>query len=216
MVAGLRERERLRDLFGRQVGEDVARRALEQGVTLGGEEREAAALFVDLIGSTAFAAERDPAEVVEALNRFFAIVVEVTGEFGGLVNKFAGDAALCVFGAPLDQDDPAGCALAAARAMGRRLAEDLDELEAGIGVSAGTVVAGNVGTADRYEYTVIGDAVNEAARLTELAKTRDGRVLASGAALSRARDDERDRWQLVGEETLRGRGEPTPIAAPSA
>jgi adenylate cyclase len=214
MVEGLRERERLRDLFGRQVGEDVARRALEEGVTLGGEEREAAALFVDVVGSTTFAAERPPAEVVEALNAFFAIVVEATAEHGGLVNKFAGDAALCLFGAPLTQDDPAGCALAAARDMGRRLHDELDELEAAIGVSAGLVVAGNVGTPDRYEYTVIGDPVNEAARLTELAKERPGRVLASEGALSRARPEERERWRLLGETQLRGRTASTRLAEP--
>ncbi len=115
MLGGLRERERLHDLFGRQVGEDVARRALEEGVTLGGEEREAAVLFVDIIGSTAFAADRPAEEVVDVLNRFFETVVSVTLEHGGLVNKFIGDAALCVFGAPLARDDPAGSALAAGR-----------------------------------------------------------------------------------------------------
>lgn len=214
LVGGLRERERLRDLFGRQVGEDVARRALEQGVTLGGEQREAAALFVDLVGSTAFAAGRAPDEVVEALNAFFAVVVETTGAHGGLVNKFAGDAALCVFGAPLDQADPAGCALAAAREMQRRLHAELDGLEAGIGVSAGTVVAGNVGTHDRYEYTVIGDAVNEAARLTELAKERPGRVLASQAAVEAAGAEEAARWCLGDEVHLRGRDAPTRLAEP--
>ncbi|MEA2125489.1 MAG: adenylate cyclase, partial [Solirubrobacteraceae bacterium] len=211
MVGGLREREELRDLFGRQVGEDVARRALEEGVTLGGEEREAAVLFVDIIGSTAFAADRPPTEVVEALNDFFATVVEVTQEHGGLVNKFEGDAALCVFGAPLDADDPAGSALAAGRQMCDRLREG--ELDAAIGISAGTVVAGNVGTPDRYEYTVIGDPVNEAARLTELAKDRDGRLLASEAAIERA-GDESERWELREEVELRGRSRPTRLAEP--
>jgi adenylate cyclase len=213
MVGGLREREELRDLFGRQVGEDVARRALEQGVTLGGEEREAAALFVDVIGSTAFAADRPPTEVVEALNAFFATVVEVTQKHGGLVNKFEGDAALCVFGAPLEADDPAGSALAAGREMCERLRGGV--LDAAIGISAGTVVAGNVGTPDRYEYTVIGDPVNEAARLTELAKERDGRLLASGAALERA-GDEAAHWHECGEVELRGRSRPTCLAEPSA
>jgi adenylate cyclase len=209
MVEGLREREKLRDLFGRQVGEDVARQALEEGVTLGGEEREAAVLFVDVIGSTGFAHDRKPTEVVEALNRFFATVVEVTQTHGGLVNKFEGDAALCVFGAPLDAEDPAGSALAAGREMCTRLREG--ELDAAVGISAGTVVAGNVGTPDRYEYTVIGDPVNEAARLTELAKERDGRLLASGAALERS-GAEADRWTVCGEETLRGRSRPTTLA----
>ena len=101
MVAGLREREQLRDMFGRQVGEEVARRALERGVELGGEERDVAVLFVDLVGSTQLAAERPPEEVVALLNEFFGAVVDAVAEHGGSINKFEGDAALCVFGAPL-------------------------------------------------------------------------------------------------------------------
>jgi adenylate cyclase len=166
MVAGLRERERLRDLFGRQVGEDVARRALDTGIELGGEVREAAVLFVDVVGSTALAANTPPQEVVGHLNVFFALVLEVVGDHDGWVNKFEGDAALCIFGVPTPLDDPAGRALAAARELSRRL-EAEGPLAAGIGVSAGEVVAGNVGAAERFEYTVIGDPVNEAARLTE-------------------------------------------------
>src|SRR5205807_3286539 len=88
MLAGLRERERLRDLFGRQVGEEVVRVALEKGVELGGEAREAAVLFVDITGSTALAEKRDPADVVSMLNRFFAVVVEVVAGRTGWVNKF--------------------------------------------------------------------------------------------------------------------------------
>jgi adenylate cyclase len=212
MVAGLREREKLRDLFGRQVGADVARRALEEGVTLGGEEREAAVLFVDVIGSTDFAADRAPTEVVEALNAFFEVVVGVTQDHGGLVNKFIGDAALCVFGAPLAQAGPAGSALAAAREMAEKLRGT--ELDAAIGVAAGTVVAGNVGTAERYEYTVIGDPVNEAARLTELAKERDGRVLASEDAVTAAGDEEAAHWALGDAVKLRGRSRETRLAEP--
>jgi adenylate cyclase len=214
MVAGLRERERLRDLFGRQVGEDVVRHALDHGVKLGGEAREAAVLFVDLEGSTALAETRDPAEVVSLLNEFFAIVVDVVAAHHGWVDKFEGDAALCVFGAPLPDPDAASHALAAARELGERLAASLGAVKAGIGVCAGRVVAGNIGAAKRFEYTVIGDPVNEAARLTELAKTRPERVLASAAALDRARPDEAEHWRLGDELTLRGRSAPTRIAAP--
>ena len=185
MVAGLREREELRDLFGRQVGEDVVRHALEHGVELGGEAREAAILFVDLEGSTRLAAERDPAEVVALLNRFFALVVEVVHDQDGWVNKFEGDAALCVFGAPLADAACASKALAAGRLLASRLGQELSEIRAGIGIAAGRVVAGNLGAARRFEYTVIGDPVNEAARLSDLAKSEATGVLASQATLER-------------------------------
>ena len=121
MLAGLRERERLEDLFGRHVGEQVAREALEQGVELGGETRDVAVLFVDVIGSTGLAAEREPHEVVEMLNAFFSVVVEVVAAHDGWVNKFEGDAALAVFGAPVPTDDPASSALAAGRELAARL-----------------------------------------------------------------------------------------------
>jgi adenylate cyclase len=213
-AAGLRERERLRDLFGRHVGQDVARRAVEEGVQLGGEERFAAALFVDIIGSTALAVQRGPTEVVDALNAFFGIVVDVVVEGDGFVNKFEGDGALCVFGAPLEHPDAATAALAAARRLQVRLTEELPDLPAASGVSAGTVVAGNVGAADRFEYTVIGDPVNEATRLTERAKDLPGRVCASEAALARASTAEAARWELGDAVTLRGRDEPTRVASP--
>ncbi len=214
MTSALREREQLRDLFGRHVGEDVARQALEHGVSLGGEEREAAALFVDVIGSTTFAATRSPAEVVTALNRFFEVVVDVVGSHGGLVNKFEGDAALCIFGAPLELPDPAANALSAAREMSTRLKAEVPELDAGIGVSQGLVIAGNIGATQRLEYTVIGDPVNEAARLTEQAKDRPERVVASQRIVDRANATERDRWQLLEPLLLRGRLEPTTLAVP--
>jgi adenylate cyclase len=214
MVAGLRERERVRDMFGRHVGEDVAEQALEQGATLGGELRDVAVLFIDLVGSTELAATLPPQEVVRLLNGFFGVVVSVVGKHGGAVNKFEGDAAMCVFGAPADRRDPAGDALAAARDLVTCLTEALPELDLGIGVSAGEAVAGNIGAAERFEYTVIGDPVNEAARLTEIAKQLPERVLASGAAVERAGADETARWALGDPVQLRGRDRPTVTATP--
>jgi adenylate cyclase len=215
MVAGLRERDRVRDLFGRHVGEEVARAALARGLEMGGELRDAAVLFVDVIGSTPFASTRDPREVVETLNRFFGIVVEVVTLHGGWVNKFEGDAALCAFGAPAEHPDCATATLAAARELRSRLNLELDALDAAIGVSAGPVVAGNIGAANRYEYTVIGDAVNEAARLTELAKREPSRVLASEAIVTRAGASEAARWNVGEAVLLRGRPRPTRVAVPS-
>ncbi|WP_158888866.1 adenylate/guanylate cyclase domain-containing protein [Amycolatopsis anabasis] len=214
MVEGLRERERIRDVFGRQVGHEVAKKALAGKIELGGEVREVAVLFVDVIGSTTIAATRPATEVVELLNRFFAVVVAEVHRHGGFVNKFEGDAALAVFGAPAGLADAAGAALASARSMATRLAREVTGCEAGIGVAAGPAVAGNIGAQDRFEYTVIGDPVNEAARLTELSKSVPGRVVASMAAVERAASPEAERWRLREQLTLRGRTEPTSIAVP--
>jgi adenylate cyclase len=214
MAAGLREHERLQDLFGRQVGEDAARLALERGIDLGGELREVAVVFVDIIGSTRLAADRPPAAVVRLLNAFFAVVVEVIGAHGGWINKFEGDAALAIFGAPLALDGAPGRALAASRELARRLREDVPELEAAIGVSAGEAVAGHIGAEERFEYTVIGDPVNEAARLTDMAKDTEERVLAAGSLLAQAPPDEADHWSLGDEVTLRGRTRVTRLASP--
>jgi adenylate cyclase len=209
MVAGLEERRRLQDIFGRHVGADVARQALDRGVELGGETRDVSVLFADVIGSTTLAQQLPADELVTRLNEFFAAVVASAREEGGWVNKFDGDGALCVFGAPADLPSHRAAALRAALALRSRLT-----LDAGIGVSSGLVTAGNVGAEERFEYTVIGDPVNEAARLTEAAKTTPGRILASGPAVTGA-GSEAARWRVVGEETLRGRTTPTVLYAPS-
>lgn len=207
------ERRVLRELFGAHVGEDVARRALQFGTELGGETRFVAVLFVDMVGSTATASERPPSEVVVLLNEFFRVVVDVIDQHNGFVNKFMGDAALAIFGAPLDRPDAPTAALAAARDL-RFALNDITGLDIGIGVSAGLAVAGNIGAAERFEYTVIGDPVNEASRLTELAKLRPGRVLASTSALYFASDEEQAHWELGDQVQLRGRRRRTHLAWP--
>lgn len=214
MVRDLAERQRLRDLFGRYVGEDVARRALERGTELGGQERDVAVLFVDMVGSTQLAATRPPAEVVSLLNEFFRVVVDTVGRHGGFVNKFQGDAALAIFGAPIEHPDASGGALAAARELHDALLPVLGSLEFGIGVSAGRAIAGHIGAQARFEYTVIGDPVNEAARLTELAKLEEGHVLASAIAVSGALDAEALCWDVGEVVSLRGRTAPTQLARP--
>lgn len=214
MVAGIAERDRLHDLFGRHVGADVARRAIEEGTSLSGEVQDAAILFIDLVGSTTLAASRPPQEVAEVLNDFFRIVVGAVDERHGLINKFQGDAALAVFGAPLPADGAAAAALATARSLRDQLRR-LPVVDFGIGVSAGPVFAGNIGAENRYEYTVVGDAVNEAARLADFAKGLDRRIVCSAAAIDRADEAERRRWVSSGETVLRGRSEPTHIWTPA-
>jgi adenylate cyclase len=215
MVGGIGERDRLRDLFGRHVGADVARRALEEGTSLSGDVREAAILFIDLVGSTTLAASRPPQEVAEVLNDFFRIVVSAVDDHHGLINKFQGDAALAVFGAPLASEGSASAALATARRLRDQLRR-LPVVDFGIGVSAGLVFAGNIGAENRYEYTVVGDAVNEAARLADFAKALDGRVASAVAAIDRAEASERQCWVAGGEHVLRGRSESTHVWTPVA
>jgi adenylate cyclase len=215
MVRDLAERQRLRDLFGRYVGEDVARRALERGTELGGQERDVAVLFVDLVGSTQLASTRPAADVVSLLNEFFRVVVDTVNRHGGFVNKFQGDAALAIFGAPIEHPDASGAALAASRELHDELLSVLgSDMEFGIGVSAGRAIAGHIGAQARFEYTVIGDPVNEAARLTELAKLEEGHVLASAIAVSGALDAEALCWDVGEIVELRGRLAPTQLARP--
>ena len=212
MMKGLRDRQRVRDIFGQYVGAEVAQKALEEIPELGGEERKVAVLFIDVVGSTSYAVEHTPEEVVEALNDFFDVVVEVVHRNKGVINKFQGDAALAVFGAPVSLHDAASHALQAARELQRDLAGQ--ELKAGIGVASGHVVAGHVGGADRFEYTVIGDAVNGAARLTDMAKDTPGMVLTNAATLRAANEVEQQRWTLMKSVELRGRGKMTQLARP--
>lgn len=219
MVEATRERVRVQDLFGRHVGEAVARRAVDGGGQLGGQATLASVLFADVIGSTRLAQSLLPAEVLELLNDFFRCVIEATDAEGGLVNKFAGDGALCIFGPPGGADDHATRALAAARSL-RTLLDDqrssLAGLDAAIGVSTGLVVAGNVGSVNRFEYTVIGDPVNEASRLTEMAKHQPGRTLAANATLLAASPAEAGAWQPCGALQLRGRAAPTEVFVPAS
>ncbi len=213
MTRGLAEREKLRDLFGRHVGRDVAAAALGREVSLGGSEQTVAVVFVDVIGSTTLAATRTPTEVVALLNEFFAIIVAAVEGNRGLVNKFEGDAVLAIFGAPIAHPDPAGGALRAAREIADLLPDRVPELRAGIGVSYGTVVAGNVGAIERFEYTVIGDPVNESARLSEVAKRDPRRPVAAARAVDAARGEEPECWEFTDAVVLRGRDEPTRLYA---
>ncbi len=213
MVEGLRQRVLVEDLFGRHVGVEVARRAVHDGAGLRGEEHTVSVLFVDIVASTALTQHLQPVRVIDLLNQFFAEVIDCAGRNGGWVNKFEGDGALCIFGAPEELEDHAACALRAAAELRARLdalSASEPALRAAIGVSTGPAVAGNVGNESRYEYTVIGDAVNEAARLTEVAKTRPGLVLASARTINAA-GPEATCWMADRRVRLRGRDGTTAV-----
>lgn len=216
MVDGLREREQLQNLFGRYVGEPVARRALDAGVALGGERCAVTVLFVDIVGSTGLAEREPPERVVQTLNVVFGRVVDIVSQESGWVDKFEGDAVMCVFGAPAPLPDHAERALRA----GRRIAESLRELRAsgidvGIGISSGEVVAGNVGTSERFDYTVIGPPANEASRLSDLAKGSSSRALAASATVSLAHAEAAN-WCSAATVELRGASTPVHTYEPLA
>jgi adenylate cyclase len=212
MVHGLRERSRLQDLFGRHVGDEVAQRALDEGVQLGGERRDVTVFFVDLIGSTSLAESQTPEEVVAILNDLFESVVRAVAQEDGWVDKFEGDAAMCVFGAPVARDDHAARALRAARRL-LDVVRAQGRLDVGIGVSTGSVVAGNIGTPERYSYTVIGSAANEAARLSDHAKSHERRLVVSAATVDAAGARGSD-WEPAGSVRLRGLSADTEIFVP--
>jgi adenylate cyclase len=212
LVDGLRERDAIRDLFTKQVGQTDLAELATAGVDSPGQSREVTVLFVDLRGYTRFAEEHAPSEVVAMLNRFFNVVVAVVAREGGWINKFEGDAALCLFGAPQDEPDHAARGLRAAIAIPRELGREPDVLPAGVGVASGPVIAGFVGSTDRFEYTVIGDVANIASRLCDEAKTTPSGVLADRATVEEA--GRHDDWRSVGTRRVRGRNERVEAFAP--
>ena len=189
MAEGLEKAQRVRETFGRYVAPAVVEEILSGRVRVGGERRTATILFADVRGFTAFSEGRAPEEVVRLLNGYLDAMVSVLVSEGGTIDKFLGDGILASFGVPLSQPDDARRAVRAATRMLERLSEwngerasrGEPEFEIGIGVHTGEVVAGNVGSSLKLEYTVIGDAVNTASRIEGLNKELGTRLLVSEA-----------------------------------
>jgi adenylate cyclase len=178
MVAGLAERERIREMFGTYVDSEVADYILKEGGTLEGEEVEVTIMFIDVRDFTGFAERTSARDVVVAINRLFERIVPIIHEHGGRVDKFVGDGLLAVFGAPRRQSDHADRAFATAIEIESRMhSMSSVELEVGIGLNSGVVIAGNVGAEGRLEYTVIGDAVNIASRVEAATRETGDTVL---------------------------------------
>jgi adenylate cyclase len=184
MVAGLRERDRLRDAFGAFLEPAVIERVLAEGTDLRGEEIEVTVLFLDVRDFTSFAERAAPAEVVTALNELFEFVVPVIERHGGHANKFIGDGLLAVFGAPERHADHAARAVAAARELAPQVGDRLPgRLSVGIGLHTGPVVVGTIGGGGRRDFTVIGDVVNTAARVEAETRVTGDAVLLTDATL---------------------------------
>jgi class 3 adenylate cyclase len=179
MQAGLAERQRLQAAFGTYVDPALASRLLEQGDDVfTGERREVTVIFVDIRDFTPFAEANTAEETVARLNALFEIVVPEVVDAGGHVNKFLGDGALAVFGAPNDLAHHADAAVSAAVQIQRLVAERFGgELRIGIGINTGKVIAGTIGGAGKLEFTLIGDTVNVAARVEQLTKATGDAIL---------------------------------------
>ena len=167
MAAGLAERERIRDAFGTYVDREVAEHILREGTDLSGEEVEVTIMFVDVRSFTEFAERSSASQVVATINSLFERAVPLIHAHDGHVDKFVGDGLLAVFGAPAPYRDHAKRATRAAIEICRRVNEEGEagDLRVGVGVNTGRVVAGAVGGAGRLNFSVIGDAVNVAARV---------------------------------------------------
>lgn len=214
MVAGLRERERIRETFGTYVDRDVAEHILSDESAAQGQEVEVTLMFLDVRDFTGFAERSPPQQVVSTLNRLFERAVPIVGEHGGHVDKFIGDGLLAVFGAPRPAGDHADRALAAALEIERAVREEFgSKLAIGIGIDSGRVVAGSIGGAGRLEFSVIGDAVNLAARIESATRETGDTILLS----ERTRELLRGEHELVARPgiELKGKSEPVTLYAPA-
>jgi adenylate cyclase len=214
MLDGLQERERLREAFGSYVAPDVAERVLSEGTMLEGEEVEVSVVFVDICNFTAFAERASARETVTYLNDFFDLVVPILDKHRGHANKFIGDGVLGVFGAPERLRDHADRALEAACEIAIAVDERYrSELGMGAGINSGPVSAGSIGGGGRLEFTVVGDAVNVAARVERATRELGDRVLLTEATRCLLT---RDGIPLEprGTVPLKGKSDPVPIWAP--
>jgi adenylate cyclase len=213
-IAAVSARDRVTNLFGQHVSPEVVERLLVEGADTSGDIRRVAVMFVDFRAFTAGARVRTPREVVERLDGAFAILVEILDRHGGIVNKFLGDGFLALFGAPIETPDAAQQAVAAAREMLAAM-DEVNEasnwpLRIGIGIHFGEVVAGNIGSPRRKEYTVIGDTVNFAARLEALNKEFNSQLLVSSAVCNALGDHGRDALSL-GDVAIKGYDRPMAV-----
>ncbi|MBX3500261.1 MAG: HAMP domain-containing protein [Alphaproteobacteria bacterium] len=215
MTVGLRERDRLRETFGKYVSESVASQLLQESPDgrLTGQTREATLMFTDIDGFTTLSERADPDALIAALDEYLAAVLPPIQRNGGVVNTFIGDGLFASFNLPLLNEDHAAAAVAAAleivEATQERVFSGGLRLPTRIGINTGLVIGGTIGAGDRLSYTLLGDAVNTAARLQELNKRHGTRILVAQTSLLRA--GPRFKFTSLGDMEIRGRSERLPI-----
>ena len=221
MSDGLAERDRVRDLLGKVVSPEIASELLQKGIALGGEEREVTVLFSDLRNFTSMSEALPPQEMLAILNHYFTRMSAIVEKHGGVVDKYVGDALMALFGAPITRDGDADRALNTALEMTEALDQlnrdwqkrGLPHIEVGIGINTDRVIAGNMGSERRVNYTVIGDGVNLASRLEGLTKTPEYRTRIIITAGTLAKANGRYQTRRLGEVAVKGKQKPTEIFA---
>lgn len=222
MADGLRDRERERDIFGRVVSPAIRERLLTGELQLGGETLSCTVLFSDIRGFSTISEQISAQQVVAILNEYFTEMSDAIRPWGGYINNFIGDAIVVLFGAPINQEEKEWRAVAAALTMRdrlhelnqRRIARGEITINTGIGISTGEVVAGQVGSLERLLYTVIGDAVNIAARLESLTKEYpEYPILINGATAEIIKERQDIVVENLGLMKVKGRVEPVEVYA---
>lgn len=223
MVAGLREREWLRDIFGRFVSPEVAEALRTGQVKLEGENRLVSVLFCDIRSFTARSERATPQEIVALLNAYLPLVVEAAQRHHGTVNKFGGDSTLIIYGAPRRLAGSAYQAVLTALELHASLkqlnaqlaAQSMEPVQIGVGINTGMALAGAVGPHKRQEYTVIGDAVNLAARIQDLNREYPQHSILISDATYEALGEHRAEFACedLGLVEIRGKADPVRIWA---
>ncbi|MCB1665182.1 MAG: HAMP domain-containing protein [Pseudomonadales bacterium] len=216
MAAGLAEKEKVRDLLGKVVSHEIAEELLSKKIELGGEEKVVTVLFADIKGFTTLCESSAPEAVLTVLNRYLSEITRIIENNSGVVDKYTGDSVMALFGAPLSRGNDAENAVKAALAIQACMAElnainraeGMALMEAGIGIHTGLVVAGNLGSQNRLNYTVIGDSVNLAARLEGLTRKYNTGNIVSDASRAQAPDFVYRELDLV---QVAGKSEPVRI-----
>ncbi len=220
MVEQLRWRRYMESLFGHYVGDEIARRILADGAELGGSKVWATVLFADIRNFTTFVESANLNEMIDELNEYYGLMQAAIEAHGGVVNKFGGDSLLALFGAPLPQADHADQAVRTALEMvsqlrilnQRRQRRGQNLFHIGIGVNTGEMIAGNLGARQRREYTVLGDSVNIASRLSDLNKTGSNHtVFISHTTIMALKNIPRQQFIYLEDCSLKGKQQKVPV-----
>jgi adenylate cyclase len=209
------ELDKIQDIFGKVVDTRIRDHLLQKRRGMVGDVTEGAVMFCDIRGFTAYSESRDPRQVIEFLNRFFGQAASCVEREGGFLNKYLGDAFMAVFGTPFPLEDFRAAAIRAAlgvREVVRKINADQPGDEpfcVGMGIHAGPMVAGIVGSARRMEFTIIGDTVNTASRMEDLCKDYGVEIIVSATLLEGAQGDLHAR--PLGHAAIRGKHRPVEL-----